>query len=81
MGTLITEWEAGEATCRALFTSAATAQHAAQQLACIAKCHGFDGWLINIENKLDISAIDHVLLFLRCVDEDGGVFGHLCAGN
>lgn len=69
LGTFITEWEAGTATCRELFGSAAAARHTAQQLARIAACYGFEGWLINIENNLDTSTIEHVLIFLRyCLD-------------
>lgn len=65
LGTFITEWEAGAATCRELFGTAAAARHTAQQLAHVAACFGFDGWLVNIENELDTSIIDHVLIFLR----------------
>lgn len=66
LGTFITEWDAGAATCKQLFGTAATAQHTAHQLANIAAWYGFEGWLVNIENDLDPSSIDHVLLFLRC---------------
>ena len=66
LGTFITEWEAGAAVCRQLFGSAATAQRAAHQLASIAACYGFEGWLVNIENDLNPSNVDHVFLFLRC---------------
>ncbi len=42
---------------------------AAHQLARIAQHHGFDGWLINIENTLSPSLIPNVLHFLTHLRE------------
>ncbi len=53
LGTFITEWEAGAALCQEnLFPTESRARYVAQQLAAIAACYGFEGWLINIENTL-----------------------------
>lgn len=52
LGTFITEWDAGYGICAGLLKSEATAELAAAKLARIAVDHGFDGWLVNIENKV-----------------------------
>jgi mannosyl-glycoprotein endo-beta-N-acetylglucosaminidase len=65
LGTLITEWEAGAAACRTLFGSAAAAEAAAAQLAAIAAHHGFEGWLVNVENDVEQGHVPHLLHFLR----------------
>ena len=65
LGTFITEWDAGKTACGQLFASVAAAEHCAHQLAAIAAWHGFEGWLINIENELDSETILHLLTFLR----------------
>ena len=67
LSTLITEWEAGAAHCRRLFGTPASAEAAAQQLAAIASHHGFEGWIINIENEVEPGHIPHLLHFLRWV--------------
>lgn len=66
LGTLISEWDAGAAACRQLFGTMSSAEAAADQLAAIAAHHGFDGWLINIENAMDPAHIPNLLHFLRC---------------
>jgi mannosyl-glycoprotein endo-beta-N-acetylglucosaminidase len=65
LGTFITEWDAGKAACGRLFASEAAAECCAHQLAAIASWHGFEGWLINIENELDQGTLPHLLSFLR----------------
>lgn len=52
LGTLITEGEGGRSACEAMFASHAAAQLAAERLAELAVSHGFEGWLLNIENPL-----------------------------
>ncbi|PRW45396.1 glycoside isoform A [Chlorella sorokiniana] len=69
LGTLITEWEAGAAACRQLFGTAAAAEAAAAQLARIAAHYGFDGWIVNIENEMELEHIPHLLHFLRVLTE------------
>ncbi|CAN0009123.1 unnamed protein product [Laminaria digitata] len=66
LGTFITEWEAGHGVCAELLRSEETAERAAAQLTRIAVDHGFDGWLVNIENKVDRGAnVDHLVHFVR----------------
>ncbi|KAK9845515.1 hypothetical protein WJX81_008418 [Elliptochloris bilobata] len=65
LGTLITEWDAGAAVCRRLFSSPASAVQAAAQLAALSAARGFEGWLINIENALPLNCMLNVLVFLR----------------
>ena len=67
LGTFITEWKEGTQQCDLLLADVKTAGHAARQLASIAQYYRFDGWLINIENDLQESAIPLLLFFLRCV--------------
>ncbi|GJP70253.1 hypothetical protein CLOP_g1216 [Closterium sp. NIES-67] len=67
LGTFITEWEQGAAVCRQLLASPATAALAAQQLAELAHWHGFHGWLVNIENKVEKASIPTLLHFLRAL--------------
>lgn len=55
-GTFITEWDAGYEVCAELLSSQETVDRAAERLARIAVDHGFDGWLVNIENKIDPGA-------------------------
>ncbi len=64
LGTLITEWDEGRLKCEQLLRSRASAEAAAEQLARLAQHHGFDGWLVNIENKLSQR---HVKLMLHFV--------------
>lgn len=66
LGTFITEWDAGTTACGRLFASEAAAERCAYQLAAIAAWHGFEGWLINIENELELDTLPHLLTFLRC---------------
>ena len=65
LGTFITEWDEGARKCAQIFESPQTAIIAAQILTDIAKCYCFDGWLINIENKLDLNEVTNVHVFLK----------------
>ena len=64
LGTFITEWDEGKALCEQLFETPSTCEQAASQLCSIAAHHGFDGWLLNIENKLLDAAIPNLLHFI-----------------
>ena len=70
LGTVITEWEEGAALCEQLFSSPEAAEEAAGQLCRIAAHHGFDGWLLNVENTLSEAAIPNLLHFIRCAQHD-----------
>eukprot|EP00752_Nemacystus_decipiens_P002453 g2310.t1 len=66
LGTFITEWDKGYDVCAELLGSEATADRAAEKLARIAADHGFDGWLVNIENKVDPGRnVDVLVHFVR----------------
>ncbi|GFH22376.1 glyco_hydro_85 domain-containing protein [Haematococcus lacustris] len=65
LGTLITEGPAGRRSCERLFASEAAADRTAHQLAALAHYHGFDGWLVNIENNLGCNLLPHLLRCLR----------------
>ncbi|CAN0444853.1 unnamed protein product, partial [Ectocarpus sp. 8 AP-2014] len=66
LGTFITEWDKGYDVCEELLRSEETADRAAAKLTQIAVDHGFDGWLINIENKVDPGeGVDVLAYFLR----------------
>ncbi|XP_057653730.1 cytosolic endo-beta-N-acetylglucosaminidase isoform X1 [Diorhabda carinulata] len=54
LGTLITEFESGKDICdNQIFVDLETMKAFAQSLALLTKTFGFDGWLLNIENKVD----------------------------
>ncbi|KAI5073741.1 hypothetical protein GOP47_0011754 [Adiantum capillus-veneris] len=65
LGTFITEWDAGEALCRRLLASKESVFLYASRLAKLAEVLGFDGWLINIENKVEKDHINNLLEFVR----------------
>jgi mannosyl-glycoprotein endo-beta-N-acetylglucosaminidase len=64
LGTFITEWDDGAATCAELLSSPESWQHVAVQMAKIAKDHGFEGWLVNIENKIALEHVKFLELFV-----------------
>lgn len=65
IGTIITEWDAGAETCSEMLASEEAAEAAAEKLALVAAHFGFDGWLVNIENKVETEKIPHLLHFVR----------------
>ncbi|GBG70253.1 hypothetical protein CBR_g6382 [Chara braunii] len=69
LGTFITEWAEGAEHCRKIFATVESARHYASQLVQIAAHFGFDGWLINIENRIEKDHIANLLEFLRCLTE------------
>ncbi|XP_054616456.1 cytosolic endo-beta-N-acetylglucosaminidase [Dunckerocampus dactyliophorus] len=64
LGTFITEWTDGAATCEA-FLKDDFYQKVADKLVQMSQYYGFDGWLINIENTLSEVAVKTTPLFLR----------------
>ncbi|KAJ4828328.1 hypothetical protein Tsubulata_046325 [Turnera subulata] len=57
LGTFITEWDEGRLICDQLLATEESARMYAERLAELAASLGFDGWLINVENKLSQSQI------------------------
>lgn len=47
LGTFITEWDEGKATCDALLSTKESAQMYAERLAELSVHLGFDGWLVS----------------------------------
>ncbi|XP_057717426.1 cytosolic endo-beta-N-acetylglucosaminidase [Corythoichthys intestinalis] len=64
LGTFITEWTDGAATCEA-FLNEERYREVADKLVQLSYYYGFDGWLINIENTLSDTAVKTTPLFLR----------------
>jgi mannosyl-glycoprotein endo-beta-N-acetylglucosaminidase len=52
---MITEWEDGASRCAEIFKDQLSYRQVADQLVLIAKYYAFDGWLINIENPIQVS--------------------------
>ncbi|XP_062180686.1 cytosolic endo-beta-N-acetylglucosaminidase 1-like [Phragmites australis] len=65
LGTFITEWDKGAEVCREMLATEASAQMYADRLTELAATLGFDGWLINIEVKLDVQFIDNLKEFVN----------------
>ena len=55
LGTVITEWDDGKAHCAEFLKSSDSILLFVKQLVNIACFHKFDGWLINIENPIEVS--------------------------
>jgi len=64
LGTFITEWDEGKATCKEMLATKESAQMYAERLAELATALGFDGWLINIENDIDEEQIPNMKEFV-----------------
>uniref|UniRef100_A0A8C9T9V6 Cytosolic endo-beta-N-acetylglucosaminidase n=1 Tax=Scleropages formosus TaxID=113540 RepID=A0A8C9T9V6_SCLFO len=69
LGTFITEWKDGAETCEAFLADEESYRLVADKLVQIACYHGFDGWLVNIENKLSETAVKNTPLFLRYLSD------------
>ena len=54
LGTFITEWDDGEKYCANILKTKESYERFAKQLVEIACYYNFDGWLINIENKIQV---------------------------
>ena len=70
LGTFITEWDSGAEISNQLFQSKETAKHFAIQLINIMLKYQFDGWLINIENILNINNIQILYYFLNYLKKE-----------
>ncbi|KAK9283155.1 hypothetical protein L1049_011386 [Liquidambar formosana] len=64
LGTFITEWDEGRVICNSLLSTKESAQMYAERLAELAVALGFDGWLINMEVKLDLGQIPNLKEFV-----------------
>ncbi|KAA8539540.1 hypothetical protein F0562_026232 [Nyssa sinensis] len=64
LGTFITEWDEGRVIANALLSTKESAQMYAERLTELAVALGFDGWLINMEVKLDVGKIPNLKEFV-----------------
>ena len=53
-GTFITEWDDGLEKCSILLRDISLIEKFADQMVNIAVHHSMDGWLLNIENKIEV---------------------------
>ncbi|XP_065579981.1 uncharacterized protein LOC136039920 [Artemia franciscana] len=65
LGTFITEWEGGTSICEEIFTKDEHIDLLANKMSLVAAHHNFDGYLINIENKLSEVALQGMIHFLK----------------
>lgn len=66
LGTFITEWQEGARLCEAFLAGDERSYQAvADRLVQIAQFFHFDGWLINIENSLNLAAVKNMPRFLQ----------------
>ncbi|CAK9292918.1 unnamed protein product [Gordionus sp. m RMFG-2023] len=64
-GTFITESSDGQATCQFFLSSTDLAKSVADKMISLAIYYNFDGWLLNIENEIEVSQIQTLLYFIR----------------
>ncbi|GAX77946.1 hypothetical protein CEUSTIGMA_g5388.t1 [Chlamydomonas eustigma] len=64
LGTFITEWGPGRRACERMLASRSISNKVADQLVDLALFHGFEGWLLNIENTLPTSLVPAMLHFI-----------------
>ncbi|RZC91856.1 hypothetical protein C5167_021567 [Papaver somniferum] len=65
LGTFIAEWDEGKLVCNELLVTKESARMYAERLSELAVALGFDGWLINIEVKLDVKQIPNMKEFVN----------------
>ncbi|WOL14807.1 cytosolic endo-beta-N-acetylglucosaminidase 1-like [Canna indica] len=65
LGTFLTEWDEGRAICDTLLMTKESSHMYAERLTELATSLGFDGWLVNIEVKLDEEQIDNLKEFVH----------------
>uniref|UniRef100_A0A2C9JG15 Cytosolic endo-beta-N-acetylglucosaminidase TIM barrel domain-containing protein n=1 Tax=Biomphalaria glabrata TaxID=6526 RepID=A0A2C9JG15_BIOGL len=63
--TIITEWETGSSICQEMLQSTSVIDRVTTKLAQMALAYGFNGWLINIENKIEIDHIPGLQYFVH----------------
>ncbi|XP_076034995.1 cytosolic endo-beta-N-acetylglucosaminidase isoform X2 [Oratosquilla oratoria] len=69
MGTIITEWDPGAELCKQMFKDSETVNSVVKKLVAIAEFYGFNGWLVNIENKIETDQIGHLEQFMKQLTE------------
>ncbi|CCD65994.1 mannosyl-glycoprotein endo-beta-N-acetylglucosaminidase [Caenorhabditis elegans] len=69
LGTFITEWIPGYDICSKILENEGSVEKTVDCLVAVARFFGFDGWLINIENKIDAGKIDLLIQFCSSLTE------------
>lgn len=69
LGTFITEWDEGAKICENFLRDSESVHKLCDQLVDISSFYGFDGWLINIENKIQLHQVKHLEEFVRVLME------------
>lgn len=64
LGTLITEFDQGYKLCKDFISDMAKIDKMIEKLVDITEFYGFDGWLINIENKIDEEFVQNLVYFV-----------------
>ena len=78
-GTMITEWKNGAEMCaKEFFATSDMALALARTLSRIGMHYGFDGWLINIENNIDVQHVANVHLFLDSLQHNDSYAMEVC---
>jgi mannosyl-glycoprotein endo-beta-N-acetylglucosaminidase len=70
LGTFITEWDVGRDCCLELLSTPEMYRAVADKLVAIATWHGFDGWLINIENPLQHAEVTAMQNFVQYLTQE-----------
>jgi len=70
LGTIITEWDNGEALCNQFLADDPTMRKFAAKCAQIAHDVGFEGWLLNIENRLESDLVPKMKEFVKTLTEE-----------
>ena len=65
LGTIITEFQEGKKICDEVLQSRDTVDHFVTTCCSIAISHHFDGWLLNIENKLDREQVPNMMYLVK----------------
>ncbi|EJW84612.1 glycosyl hydrolase family 85 protein [Wuchereria bancrofti] len=68
--TVITEWHSGADICKEFLKNEDGVTKTVQKLVNIAVKYNFEGWLINIENKIEAESIMYLDLFLRMLTNE-----------
>jgi len=64
VGTIITEWDDGIKICDEILKDSGTIDGVVQKLVLIVQDFGFEGYLVNIENKLKDRDVPYMIEFL-----------------
>ncbi|XP_046734350.1 cytosolic endo-beta-N-acetylglucosaminidase isoform X1 [Diprion similis] len=70
LGTVITEWKDGERIWKEIFSSEAEIKRFADALVSLATFYKFDGWLVNVENKIDEDDVDKLIFFVKYLTDN-----------